>query len=215
MITASWVALHQSYSPDTASTVFFARGLLRFQSSMIVLEFNSVDLNAIATESFDMVENGLRKVEEVGMIVRSSLMTELGPELCPTNPSLDSSATARSLRDAAASTFSALKQVGKLSESTLDSVGDNIRRVQEGSYQVERVVSDVDVNDWYTAMVMVPYLVVPTLILAACSFAFMGKKFIMYECIVTTFCFPFFFFLTTLAWIFSIFLTYVDAGRLE
>lgn len=176
------------------------RGVTDLQNTINTVNDSSNDIDAISAEARDIIRTGLRDSIELASSVRTQLVQELdAPVFCPADPSVQNSDIGRQVLDTAQQAIALLSDLDDFYDTPLAEAESALDKVEKGSAQVQDAVGGVDLTDWRILLVLVPYVVVPALLVAGVIISFFDVSFSIYICVTNWFLLPLFIIMTMVA----------------
>lgn len=129
--------------------------------------------------------------------VRDELVANLG-NFCPNDPNFAQS-VGQDLDTLASEAISLLNELGDFINNEVIDLGSSIDATQKTTNDIERIVNEIDVNDWQSLLVIIPYILVPSLLLVGVMMAWFDASISIYQCVVIWFINPLFIVLTAIA----------------
>jgi hypothetical protein len=186
-----------------ASILCVTHGVTNLQSAINVLHGSAHDINRLTTEAVNNLHFGLRSLDNTAVRIKNMLDIKLvGVALCPSDPSMQSSPTARTVKQQIDATKPLLEEnVFIYPPPLLDGAQAYIQSARKGAAIVENQTANVRFTDWRTMLLMVFYICTPAYVITVCIFLHMRADFTVYGCVVACVFFPVMFLLTFAAWV--------------
>jgi hypothetical protein len=176
-------------------------GVTEVQQTVSTLQGSAEDINTIALESMNMVENGLRNMDDLAIKLRYMLLLEFqNPDFCPNDPTMTSTVVATDVKRQMDSVAAPLRGLTPFSKFSLDKVQFGATIVQKGAEDFVRATENVDYTDWRALLIFVPYIIVPLIVTGACIFVYLDIELPIFGCVITILWFPLLFVMTMVAW---------------
>jgi hypothetical protein len=154
----------------------------------------------IANE-FVGISTNLKLVARDATPVRDELVDFLKRDICPLSPG---SATERDIRDIGNVTLVAMEKLSNFIDDQLKDLDVTLKQVQDGTEQVADTVDSVEFTGGSATAVMIPYFIVPALLLVALLLGWFEVYSEGYYCFTTWFLMPLF--------VLMVIVSYVGAG---
>jgi hypothetical protein len=177
----------------TFSALLVAKGVTDLQNTVTTLNVSAQNINLIATEARDIIQNGIRKAADVAYTVRKALTTELNTtNFCPADPTAQNSNVASQFSDSAAQATDLLNQLDNFAAQPLTEADTALATVEKGCNDVEDFSGSIDLTSWETLVVLVPYVIVPALLTSGCILALFNVSLPRFDCFINWFVLPLF-----------------------
>lgn len=169
------------------------QGITNLQDTIVTVHRSAVDIDSIATEADDIINSGLLNVQGTATSVRDGIITELsGDNFCPADPTLENNQAAASVRTQADEAVQLLSLLDNFLGDRITVVSSAIQQAAKGAQQVESATDDVDLTDWEALVVLIPYTIIPCLLVAAAIMAQYDVGFPFLNCAINWFLMPLF-----------------------
>lgn len=169
------------------------QGLTNLQDTIVTVYRSAVDIDAIATEADDIMNSGLLNVQSTATSVRDGIITELsGDTFCPADPTLANNEAAANVRVQADEAVQLLTLLDNFLGDRIPFVSSAIQQAAKGAKQVESATDDVDLTDWEALVILIPYTIIPCLLVAAAIMAQYDVEFPYLNCAINWFLMPLF-----------------------
>ena len=196
-----------SASPSVVRSVFIGSGIMfilfailivtqgitNLQDTVVTVHRSAVDIDSIATEADDIMNSGLLSVQATASSVRDGIVTELsGDAFCPADPTLENNDSVANIRVQADQAVQLLTSLDNFLGDRIPVVSLAIQQAAKGARQVESATDDVDLTDWEALVVLIPYTIIPCLLVAAAIMAQYDVEFPFLNCAINWFLMPIF-----------------------
>jgi hypothetical protein len=169
------------------------QGITNLQDTIVGVHQSAVDIDSIATEADDIINSGLLNIQDMATSVRDGIVNELsGDNFCPADPTLENNEAAANIRTQADEAVQLLNMLDNFLGDQVDAVSSAIDQVAKGARQVENSTDDVDLTDWEALLVLIPYTIVPCLLVAAVIMAQFDVEFPFLNTAINWFLMPLF-----------------------
>jgi hypothetical protein len=183
------------------SVLVVTEGLSNLQSTVAVMQGSTQEVRSISTSAIDILENGFLRAGHVATTVR----TELGAQLsngafCPRDPSLENTDEGKELRAQAVNALAQLQELGDFMKTNVERMLVPIKRFAAESAYVDERLAPIDFTDWRAMLILIPYSIVPALLMGGTLMALFDASIPAYVCFTNWFLMPIFIVLVVLAW---------------
>jgi len=186
------------------SVLIVTQGLANMQTLFSYMQTASSEVNDITVDGLKLIRSGFVRASELASTISSTVAAELEDgEFCPAHPFLEDSPDGVQLRDQATAALAQLEQVGGLLNGTIYSLEDTVRQSRDLSGYVSQQLNRIDLTDWRALLVLIPYSIVPALLMAGALMAMFDSTIDWYMCTINWFLLPIFVILVALAWVVS------------
>lgn len=169
------------------------QGVTNLQDTIVAVHRSAVDIDSIATEADDIMNSGLLSVQDTATSVRDGILTELTSDnFCPADPTLANNEAAAKIRAQADEAVQLLTLLDNFLGDRLPAASTAVQQAAKGAQQVESATDDVDLTDWEALVILIPYTIVPCLLVAAAIMAQYDVQFPFLNCAINWFLMPFF-----------------------
>lgn len=144
------------------SILIVTQGLVKMQTTVNVFQGATLELNEIAVEGLDIVQNGLVVAAAVATEVKDTLNSNLqDATFCPAEPSLEGSEMGQEIKAQAQQAVDKLSLLDDFLDSALVGVEEALRDAEEYTKRAEEAMDGVDLTDWKALCVLIPFSVIP------------------------------------------------------
>lgn len=180
------------------SVLLVTNGVTNLQSSVQGLANGAREVSALSEEASQILSDGLEKLGDLAVQVRATLSEQFQQgTFCPADPTLENSELGREISTQADEAILLLDQIGDFSRDNVTELEESIERVQKGAQDTSNVTENIDVNDWESLIILIPFIIIPALLMAACTMAFFDVTFPYLDCTVNWVLIPIFILMTT------------------
>jgi hypothetical protein len=186
----------------TFTTLLVTEGLTNLQSSANTLSWSSREVESISTEAQEIIQTGLVDLKDLAIAVRERLAEQFqGNQFCPADPGLQNSEVGRDISTQANEAVTLLDQLTDFASDNVTDLDDSISRLQSYALDVADTTEDIDLNDWEALMILIPYIMVPAILMAACAMACFDVSFPFLHCTIHYFFMPLLMIMTAVAFL--------------
>jgi hypothetical protein len=169
------------------------QGITNLQDTIYSVNLSASEIDALATEADDILHSGLLDLQTEAVSLRDSIVTELsGNNFCPADPTLDNYPDAANIRNLTDSAEGLLSQLDTFLADQVEGVSSAIDDAAKGARQVKRATDDVDLLGWKTLFVLIPYTIVPCLLVSVAIMAHFDADLPIMNTVVRWFLMPLF-----------------------
>jgi hypothetical protein len=148
------------------------QGITNLQDTIFSVHRSAVDIDSIATEADGIMNSGLLGLQDMAISVRDGVVTQLGGEnFCPNDPNLENNQAAADIRVQADNAVQLLTQLDNFLGDRITAVAAAIVQAAKGARQVQSATVDVDLTNWVALLILIPYTIIPCLLVAAAIMA--------------------------------------------
>ena len=175
------------------------KGVTNLQDSVKSVHHSAANIEYIATEAQDILQNGFREIQGVATQVRSALEAELNlPEFCPDDPEFGNNTQAAQVVDQTQDAVVQLRKIDTLVSNRVDEIAQALGEVSGESQTVVDEIGDVDLTDWEALLILIVFTMVPGLLVCAAILAHFDIETSVFHNVVDCFLLPLFFFMVLL-----------------
>ena len=169
------------------------QGITNLQDTVVTVHRSAVDIDSIATEADDIINSGLLSVQGTASSVRDGILTELSSDnFCPADPTLANNQAAAEIRVKADEAVQLLSSLDNFLGDQLTVISTATLQAAKGARQVENATDDVDLTDWEALLILIPYTIIPCILVAAAILAQYDVQVPFLNCVIQWFLMPFF-----------------------
>lgn len=184
----------------TFSILIVTQGLSKLQTTVNILSGTTGELNSMVEELQVILEDGIRVAAGVADRVRGSLETEItGNGFCPANPLLDNSDFGRQLQSQAQSAVDQLQLLDSFLNQNLDGLESALQSARVVTGDLHAQADQIDLTDWQALLALIPFSLVPALLMAGTIMAAFDVGVDWYRCLLNWVTLPIFILLVTIA----------------
>lgn len=161
-------------------------------------------MNTLSVEGLDVIENGFLKAGRLAQKVKSAMSSQLDDpsKFCPAHPDLEDIAPqATEMRRQAMDAVSQIDEISNYIDTTVRQVYDSLREARDNSEMISAQLTRIDVTDWKALLALIPFSIVPALLMAGALLAMFDSTFKCYTCFINWFLCPVFVVLVAITWI--------------
>jgi len=129
-------------------------------------------------------------------VIRDELVATLG-NFCPDSDVTN--VTGQDFDQMAGEAVTLLNELGDFINSNVARVQDGIDRTRETTMDIEDTVHDIDVNDWQSLVVVIPFVLLPSFLLVGVLMAWFNASIGFYTCLLSWLILPLFIIATIVA----------------
>lgn len=186
------------------ASLMVTHGITNLQSGINTAHDNSIKFNQLTGDATRVIREGLTGLRETAINIRSVIETELSPDrFCPANPELAESNFGQSLRLQADDVLRLLGEVENFHDSELGELDNALQELFDRTEEINNEVEDINLYDWESLIILLPYTVFPALLIIAAMLALFDVSSDHYHCFISWFVLPIFIIMTSLAFIFA------------
>jgi hypothetical protein len=161
----------------TFAALLVTKGITNLQDSVNTMNVSAQQISLISAEAADIIQVGLRDLKDLAGTIRTQISDQFeGQAFCPADPTLINSALGQDISGQADEAIILLDRLGAASED-LDNLEDGVTTVSSRSLDVIDETEDIDLNDWEALLILIPYIVVPSILMSACVMAFFDVEY--------------------------------------
>ena len=147
------------------------------------------------------ITDSLQSIGDSSIAARDKLVTYLG-NFCPNSSNLLQQ-TGFDLDAMAQTAIDLLNQLGDFINNNLMEVQNGIQASLQTTDSVDNIITKYDIHDWQSLIIIVPYIIVPSVLLVGLMLAAFNVSFAWFTCTITWFFIPLFAVMVTFAYIAS------------
>jgi hypothetical protein len=182
------------------SILLVTQGVLNLQTTIDSVNQLATDIDDLALDAEDILRSTLLRLQTQAASVRDLLVSELGGDsFCPADPSLDNSTVFAIIRDQAGTVSASLSQLNNFLGTQVESMADAISDAAKGARDVQSATEDVNIGGFWLAIILLPYTIVPSMLVLAAVLAHFHKDIPMLNSANRWFFMPFFSILVIIA----------------
>jgi hypothetical protein len=156
----------------TFSVLLVTKGITNLQSSIDTLNVSAQEIELISSEAASIIQDGLQDLKDLASTIREQITNEFqADEFCPADPSLENSVLAQDVSGQADDAITLLDQLADFASDDLATLEEGVLETASKSLEVVDTTEDIDINDWEALLILIPYLVVPSILMSACIMA--------------------------------------------
>jgi hypothetical protein len=160
------------------SALLVTKGITNLQSSVNTLNVSAQQIRLISAEAADIIQEGLTDLEGLAGAIRTQISDQFaGQAFCPADPTLENSVLGLDVSGQADEALLLLDRLDNFTSDDLASLKDGVLSVSSRSMDVIDYTEDIDLNDWESLLILIPYIVVPSVLLSACVMAFFDVEY--------------------------------------
>ena len=179
------------------------KGLLNLQSTVDTVNHNSYVIDQLAEEAEDILQS-VKDIRLTALQLRDDLVNELqGQQFCPGNQELAENTAAKEIIDRAREAIPLLEDLSDFATDDVDSLEGGASEVQITAENLQTETDEVDFTGWQGLVVLIPYTIIPAVLMAGCIMAAFGVEMPCMSCFLNWFAFPVLYILVILACIIS------------
>jgi hypothetical protein len=170
------------------SILLVTKGLTELQTTVDTADATNQDVMKISTE-FMGISTNLKEVARAATPVRDELVDFLKNDICPLTPG---SATESDIRKIGNSTLNAMEQLSNFIDDRLQELDSTLMQVDDATKKVDSAVDSTDFTGGAATAIMIPYFIVPSLLLVTLLLGWFEVYSEGYYCLTTWFLMPLF-----------------------
>jgi hypothetical protein len=194
----------------TFSILMVTEGMTNLQTTVDTMNVTAQNVNALAKEAESVLKISKHRVESLISSLKQRLETDLQPAnvqtFCPADPDFtNSNELGKELAEHSATAMEVLQRMETefVDNAEWSQIGDTLTSMQEGSQSVSDTLEPIETTDWQALIVLIPYTVVPALLIAATIMSYFDVKMAWFSCLVNWFLVPVFILMTWFMCIFT------------
>ena len=169
------------------------QGITNLQDTVYSVNLSASEIDALATDAEDILRSGLLDLQSQATSIRDGIVTELsGDNFCPADPTLENYPDAAKIRNLTDSAEVLLSQLDTFLVEQVEGISDAIDDAAKGARQVKSATDDVDLLGWRTLIVLIPYTIVPCLLVSAAIMAHFDAELPILDSFIRWFLMPLF-----------------------
>lgn len=168
------------------SILLTAKGLTKLQDTTDTIDATNQDVIKIHDE-FVAISSNLKTISRQATPVRDQLVEFLSGDVCPLVPGENGS-----LRQVAKGALDALTELSNFIADELELVNKGLRQLAKANNQVDEAVEQVEFTTGAAVGIMIPYYIVPALLMVTLILGWTETYVEGYYCFTTWFTMPFF-----------------------
>jgi hypothetical protein len=162
----------------TFSALLVTKGVTNLQSSVNTLNVSAQQIRLISAEAGNIIQDSLMDLKDLAKTVRQQIADQFqGQAFCPADPTLTNSVLGLDVSGQADEAIILLDRLDNFTSDDLDTLKDGVATVTSRSLDVIDITGDIDLNDWQSLLVLIPYIVVPSVLMSACVMAFFDVEY--------------------------------------
>jgi hypothetical protein len=157
----------------TFSALLVTKGITNLQSSVNTLNVSAQQIRLISDEAANIIQEGLTDLKDLAGAIRQQIADQFeGQAFCPADPTLENSVLGLDVSGQADEAILLLDRLDNFTSDDLDTLKDGVTSVASRSLDVIDMTEEIDLNNWEALLILIPYIVVPSVLLSACVMAF-------------------------------------------
>lgn len=182
------------------SILLVTQGVLNLQDTVDSVNSLATQIDTLALDAEDILRSGLLGLQTQATNVRDLIVTNLdGDNFCPADPTLQNSTVFADIREKANNASEVLSQLNNFLGNEVERLSDSINDAAKGAREVQSATEDVNIAGGKLAIILIPYTVVPFMLILAAVLAHFDKDFPMLNRANRWFFMPFFLILVIIA----------------
>jgi hypothetical protein len=162
----------------TFSALLVTKGITNLQSSVNTMNVSAQQIRLISAEAANIIQEGLTDLKDLAGATRKQIAEQFeGQAFCPADPTLENSVLGLDVSGQADEAIILLDRLDKFTSDDLASLKDGVTSVSSRSLDVIDMTEEIDLNDWEALLILIPYIVVPSVLLSACVMAFFDVEY--------------------------------------
>jgi hypothetical protein len=160
------------------AALLVTEGITNLQSSVNTLNVSAQQIRLISAEAADIIQVGLTDLKYLASAIRTQISDQFeGQAFCPADPTLANSVLGLDVSGQADEAIVLLDRLDDFTSDDLSALKDGVVSVSSRSLDVIDITADIDLNDWEALLILIPYIVVPSVLLSACVMAFFNVEY--------------------------------------
>lgn len=178
------------------SILFVTQGLTKLQNTVDTVNESSVVTQQIAADSRVLITSGLRDLRSSATSVRTTLLNELNRDMfCPADPAF-TAAPAADIREDIDTALTILGRLEGFQDDNLAEFEAALLDIQDSAQDVQDTSDNTDFIGWKAMIVVIPYVIITGLLMAATVMAFFDVSMPDLSCCIHWFLMPTFIIIT-------------------
>jgi hypothetical protein len=166
-------------------------GIMQLQPTVDVINETVLDVENISSMTRSTIDRELRGTIDSANVIRSRMVLEVSPgQFCPADPEARGSELAQDILSQSQNAITKLNELNDFSASSLDDAESALNTIDDGTSSVKKTTEDIDIAGWKIAMVTIPCIAIPGILMAGCILAWLGVERRFLQNAVTWFVFP-------------------------
>jgi hypothetical protein len=162
----------------TFSALLVTKGITNLQSTVNTLNVSAQQIRLISAEAADIIQTGLTDLNGLTGDIRTQISDQFaGQAFCPADPTLANSVLGLDVSGQADEAIILLDRLDNFTSEDVDALKGGVIDVASRSEDVIDYTQDIDLNDWEALLILIPYIVVPSVLLSACAMAFFDVEY--------------------------------------
>ena len=185
------------------SILLVTEGLANLQSTVNVLKRSNLEARVITREGIDILNNGFVRAGRLASGVRNKLEQELsnGNDFCPNDPLLENSPQGQDILNRAKQATEQLKSLDDFLQNSVPDVQSALEQANQATTEAANWVNPIDLTDWRVLLAVIPYSLVPSLLMAGALMAMFDVSFPNFVCCIDWFLMPLFVLMVLVCWV--------------
>jgi len=185
----------------TAAVLSITKGLTHLDQTLYSMDDTATQVHNITETAIILLQDTQERVGGVAETLRTTIKNQLAAgNFCPANPTLDNSTTGQNIRDQATNVMDMLGQIRQFLGESAIQLSAGLYRANQASKQASGYMRGIETDDWKALCVLIPFLVVPVLLMTAGAMALCEVHIPWYNCFISWVIMPLFVLMTTAAW---------------
>mmetsp|Transcript_7519 Transcript_7519/g.17226 ORF Transcript_7519/g.17226 Transcript_7519/m.17226 type:complete len:524 (-) Transcript_7519:455-2026(-) len=160
------------------SILMATKGAKNFQDTVIIASDSNDEVKVLLQEA-EVITTSLQEVGQSSGEIRDGLVASLG-NFCPGDSNVDQT-TGQNFDAMAQEAADLLGQLGDFINNDVVEVQKGIDRAQDTTQEIDDVLREIDADDWQSITVIIPYIIVPSLLVVAVMMAMFDATLEPYE----------------------------------
>lgn len=180
------------------AVLLVVNGITNLQDTLQTVSNTNQEVSSLLADA-QTITSSLRSLGQSTVEVRDVLVGSLG-NFCPGDPNLEQE-TGYDFDSIAAKAIELLNVLGDFITNDVVNVQNAIDSTRDTSDEVDQQIENIDVHDWQSLIIIIPYVLVPSFLLVGCIMAWFRVSNNTYNCTLAYFWTPFLILITTFSYI--------------
>ncbi|KAL7579429.1 hypothetical protein ACA910_014093 [Epithemia clementina (nom. ined.)] len=182
----------------TFGLLLVTMGVTNLQTVINTVDKRSYDMNKIAESTIVLINRGMRDLSKSAQTLRGIIIEDMGKDadFCPADPTSSGSEVARDMKQTKDGVVDFLFELQNFKDDLLAELEDAMGVVAEGTKDITDEAGDINVNDWQSLIVILPYTMLPSLMIVAATLAMFDVSSCFFSCLINWLVLPLFILVT-------------------
>lgn len=186
----------------TFSILLVTEGMTNLQTTVDTMDATAQNVHALAKEVETILNVSQDRVASLITSLQQRIEKELQPgnipAFCPADPDMSGNEVGKDIVEYSATAMEVLQRMEQefVNNAELSDLQDTLTSAQDGSQSVSDSLAQIDMTDWQALIVLLPFTIVPALLISATIMAYFDVTFAWFSCLLDWFLVPVFILLT-------------------